>query len=172
MAAISKIFRKNRKVNVTLEVEKSPEEICVQGYMDAINRHAGLEELLAFYVSDQAKIYFEDGLTVSAKRSCETFQQLYRCFPDIQWLYDSVEPQKNGSIVVNETRARGTHTGEPFVLFGKDEKTVQPTGKKFENDPARFFFKVEQGKIKSITVVALGTKTGPVGIYEDLTSTK
>lgn len=149
-----------------------PEIEVVQKYMDTINNRSTLDKILAFYVSEDAKIFFDDGLTVTARKSAETFQDLYKCFPDVQWVYKNIEIERKSTVVVNDIRAKGTHTGEPFSLLGQADKTVLPNGKKFENDPARFFFEFDTVtmRIASITVVALGIKTGPVGIYEDLTS--
>jgi SnoaL-like polyketide cyclase len=156
---------RQKKCETTIVSNQSVE--CVQGYMDAINRHADLDALLSFYTSNQVKIVFEDGLTVTAQTSCELYQSLYACFPDIQRAYASLavpRANKPNVVLVDETTASGTHTGAPFGF--KHRPKIPPTGRRFENDPARLFFTVVDGKIDRIEVVAIGSRTGPLGIYE------
>lgn len=180
--------KRNGKDKFVVEEDTSPVEslkldsrLCVQKYMAAINRHADKKELLSFYLNDQVKITFSEGLEVTAKSSCGFFQSMFKSFPDVQWKYQKVEEMADGRILVKEVRAAGTHTGEPFsfvkpvatpksaLFLFQDYPPLPASGKSFENDPASFIFRVVDNKIVEVEVVALGLKTGPLGIYEDLT---
>lgn len=170
MSFLKLLHRKQRDkeavVNCGDAFEASKMVDVVTGYMNAINDHAGVDELLSFYTSNKVKIKFEDGLKVSAQTSCEFYQTLYACFPDVRWDYKAVKEFSKNCVLVEDARAFGTHTGEPFRLKGHPE--IMAAGKRFENDPALFYFTIADNKIDEVVVVALGLKTGPLGIYEDL----
>lgn len=153
---------------------------CVVGYMKAINRHADSDELLSFYANDKVKIKFEEGLEITAKSSCQFYQSMFKSFPDVEWKHNKIRGTKEGDVIVEKVRASGTHTGAPFkfvkpvdssksaLFLFRDYPPLQPSGKRFENDPANFIFRVDKEKIVEVEVIAMGLKTGPLGIYEDL----
>ena len=92
-------------------------------------------------------------------------------FPDIKFAHESLNQQGPHMVVVEKAQASGTHTGTAYCPMPGKVEPIETSGKHIVVDEERWFFELQDGKLKSFSVVALGPCTGPAGLYERLKNT-
>ncbi|CAB9496824.1 expressed unknown protein [Seminavis robusta] len=146
-----------------VQEHRTPSEMVVAGYVEALDRHASVEELLEFFASKDVKVKLEDGQSINALILAEEDQKLYKSFPNMKFGYQSIKEDRAGLVVVEELQVSGTYTGEPY---GFDHfPPVSASNEHAINDPERMWFAVKDGKIQVMEIISLGDNTGPPGLY-------
>jgi len=125
----------------------------------------------ALYASPTTKVYFEDDFQLNALECSRGLERLYKSFPDMKFSYGSISvPRDNkNAVILDNVRCCGTHTGAPYSMVPGLFPDIEATGTYCINDEERFILKLdENGKVRSMEVVALGSVTGPAGFYEQI----
>ncbi|CAB9496823.1 expressed unknown protein [Seminavis robusta] len=154
--------------SIPQEVEefKTANETVVAGLIDVINGHGTAEEMASFFKSGDIRVKFEDAPSITAAMFTGVVKMLHGSFPDFRLQYESIKEDRSGVVLVEELRASGTHTGEPFGFA--HFPPIPASHKHVINDPERMWFKVRDGKIVDIECLSLGDLTGPPGFYLQL----
>ena len=123
------------------------------------------------FVCDNKKRYiFEDGQSLKVGEVAQAQILIRKSFPDFKFNYTSMEVLLGpNTVTIEGLQASGTHTGEPFT-YAPTIPAIPATGIHCANDEERAIieFDDETGKIKTIRVISMGTKTGLIGLYEQI----
>lgn len=142
----------------------SPNEQIIARFVDTVNQHGTVEEMLAFFSSKDAPTEFEDELTMTALQILEEVRKLYMSFENFHFHYTSIKEVRPGKVLVEDLCATGTHTGVPFAFA--NYPAIPANNKHVVLDEERLWFTVnEDAKICRWEITALGNLTGPPGMY-------
>ncbi|CAB9498185.1 expressed unknown protein [Seminavis robusta] len=154
--------KKTRPKKATGTSTDNLNEELVAKYVAAVSAHASAEELLKHYASSTSRVLFDDTQAMDAGVMVTEIEKLYRSFNDMGFLYDSIKEIKPGVVLVENLQTTGTHTG-PYTFA--NFPIVEATQKKIVLDPERCWFYMKDGKIDRVEITALGSLTGPPGMY-------
>lgn len=158
--------RKSKTKKNTAE-EKSANVLAVESFLKNWTTFTGPEAVLAHFASEKSPMILEDGMRLSPKQCVGALKMLHASFPDLEFKSASIKDKSSNEVVVDNMYGVGTHTGAPFTCKPGMFPAIPATGKHCRNDDAIWYCKMtDDNKIKSIEVIALGSKTGPAGMYE------
>lgn len=125
------------------------------------------------FAPENVRAQFEDGFSLSVTDLTDALGQLYASCPDLRFTYESIEEEvsadgKTSTVTVDGLRCSGTHTGAPYSFKPGVFPAIPAAGTSFTNDEERFVFQVMDGKIQQMNIIALGARTGPPGVYEQI----
>ena len=144
----------------------------VRELVGVINR--GDPSKMALYFTEDALFIPEDVPPIPIAQLVQFNKHLKNCFPDLNFAHKTISAgEKPHTVVVEDAQFSGTHTGAPYTPMPGKIEPVPVSNKFVIVDEERWFFEMAQdgsGKIKSFSVIALGPVTGPMGVYESLTS--
>lgn len=141
---------------------RTPNEQTAEDWVDCVNKHGSVDEMLQCFASPDAPMNFEDGQTMPAFVMSTEIRKCYLGFDDLSFSYASIKEVRPGEVLVEELLVTGTHTGDmQFANF----PPIPPTGKHVVLDPERLWMTMKDGKTVSMEIVALGNLTGPPGMY-------
>ncbi|CAB9498146.1 unknown protein [Seminavis robusta] len=162
----SKRKKKTTPVDVVIEEYHTPNEKIISAFLQALNDHADEERLLRFFASDQVMARFEDTPGFPVSVFVAELQKFFKSFPDIKFSWDFIKEEKSGQVLVEELLVKGTHSGEPYAFA--NFPPVPAKGKHCAMDPERFWYTLKDGKITSVDIIALGSKSGLPGFYMEV----
>ncbi|CAB9517119.1 hypothetical protein SEMRO_832_G208490.1 [Seminavis robusta] len=141
---------------------KTPNELAVERFFVTMNAHAPMEDLIAYFTSSDAPIKFDDSKAMNATILATEIQKVYAGFEDATWNCGSIKEVKPNVVLLDELCVTGTHTGPyQFANF----PPVEATHKSIVLDPECCWFYMKDGKFQSEDIIALGSLTGPPGMY-------
>lgn len=154
------------KVVEQLEVTP-PQVLACQSMLEKINHWKGPEDFLTLFMSEDAKVTCEDGVSFTARQFAMLIVGIKASVPDLRLTYSSIETTGPGKASIEGIVVSGTHTGAPFSPM-PGIPAVPAQGKHFVLDEERDLVELDKdtNKISSIYIISLGTQTGPVGLYE------
>ena len=147
----------------TVEEVQSPNEKMIASLIAHWNMHAPPEDCISFFTSEKDLFRFEDAPPVNVREWVGEFERMTRSFPDVQFGYDSIKETRPGEVIVEDWQCTATHTGAPYS-FGPFPP-IPRTNRRCINDLERLYFTIENGKVSEVTVIALGSLSGIVGLY-------
>ena len=134
----------------------------VEEFLDKVLNGRNVQ--LAFeYMNSDCDIVFADNHILTCQEFGDEVGRMFASLPDFSFSFSKVEGMENGTVVVRELIASGTHTGAPFG-FGPCDP-IPASGAKVVCDKEEIHFTFENGKISNLQVIAFGEMTGPQGIY-------
>lgn len=150
------------------EIEKSENVKVVEEFFQRFNSFESVESLEEMFLHpDQSKFRLEDGFSMTPKEWAEGSLLVYNSFPNMKFEFKELKETGPNEVVAEGLNFSGTHTGAPFT-FAPPFPEIPTTGIHVVNDEERFVFRLKDGKIDVLTVIALGTYTGPPGVYEQV----
>ena len=147
---------------------KSPNVKQVEAFLEFACNYTNMDDLLSFYTPNGALFIPEDVPPLPMENFARLMHHLNESFPDFKLVWESVKEEGNNLVVVEKAWGSGTHTGTAYCPMPGKLSPIPTSGLHVSVDEERFFFELEDGKIKSFSVVALGMVTGPIGMYERL----
>ena len=155
----------NRSQELNLADTESPLNAVevVEAWVEALNRHASLKELLQYAASEDVRVKFDDTPSVLFVEMMQEMRNISRSFPDFCVSHASITQLVEGVVVVEGFGARGTHGGMPYG-FGPFPR-IPTTHQHVVAGESRLMMTVgSNGKISKIKVVSEGL-TGPRAMY-------
>ena len=134
------------------------------------NKDLSVEDMGKLFVCDEKKRYvFEEGMRLTPVEVAQMLLLIRSSFPDFKFTYDSIEVEANNKVTVEGLKAFGTHTAAPFAFPPGVVPPISAAGVFCENDEERVWLELDKNwKIKTCHIIAMGDKTGPIGLYEQI----
>jgi hypothetical protein len=150
------------------------EERLVEEYLEAMNAHASVDELLSFYANDSVTIVQLDNKagakTSTARDHHMELAKLFPSFKNLHVTYESMtelpsceDQQDHVRVLVEDVCVTGTHNGQPYKF--RVSPVIPRTNKHVVLDCENMVVTFHQGKIARQEIVALGSLTGSSGMY-------
>lgn len=139
---------------------KVPEMEFVELFMHFFEKHdvKGID----FLSKLETQISFKE-TTMLIGDFLDELDGMFKSFPDMSFEARDIKVIAPGKVEVGFFQTNGTHTGKPYGFGPYPE--VPTSNIKFKNDPERFVFEVEDGKLNKLTVIPTGEYSGPMGAY-------
>lgn len=116
---------------------------------------------------DEKRFILEDGFSLTPGMLLEGLEHFRASFPDVQFTYTSIKEEREGKVVIDGFKCKGTHTGQAYAP-APGLPAIEAKGTVCENDEERVLLEMCEGKILFCQVVALGSYTGFLGFYEQI----
>lgn len=137
---------------------------CIEAFMEELN-HITTAESIATFFTDDAFFIPEDVDKIPMAIFKDILVMIHASLPDMGFDYENIK-QEGDLVIVEGSQFSGSHIGEPYSPLPGKLPAIPAEGTYVLVDKERWFFEMEGDKIKSWTLVALGSCTGPMGIYE------
>jgi hypothetical protein len=89
--------------------------------------------------------------------------ELIESFPDYTFTWDRIVEEKPGEIHLYDYRSKITHTGKPYAFGGYDP--IEAKGTVVEDHIPHIIYKVKDGLVTNMEILAEGKVVGLPGIY-------
>ncbi|CAB9512521.1 expressed unknown protein [Seminavis robusta] len=150
--------------NNIVEEHVTTNEKIVTRFMDTWNNTTStVEDIRGFFADERVEIHFEESPIDTANFFAVELNKIHKSFPDISFQYESIKENKGGQVLVEELQVSATHRGEPYAYA--HYPPIARTNKRVINDPECLWFTIKDGKITKMQLIALGSFTGPPGLY-------
>ncbi|CAB9525855.1 expressed unknown protein [Seminavis robusta] len=163
----SRKSKKDRILELTSDDDAhrhTPNEQIIANYLEVLNGHGSVEEMLAFFASPDVGVYPDGGDPATAAMFANILRDCYLSFEDMCFDGHSVKEVKPGVVLLEDNVVAGTHTGAPYQPL-PSLAAVPASGKRVTLDPERVFFQIKDGKITKMDVISQGVHTGVEGLY-------
>ena len=169
------VKKKRSKKTKKAEPDAEPDSILrAKSLLKGWNSGESVEKRIEQFSSDNTKVVFEDGLSITARILAEcACSVLCPSFPDLNFAWKSihVDPGNPKIVYVEDIVCSGTHTGTPYTFNGLPP--IEASGTKCSNDPERMILHLDDDYlIRKLEIIALGGMTGLMGFYEQLSLAK
>jgi hypothetical protein len=136
--------------------------------IQCVNRGDGPGQLAL--ATDDCMVHFEYMAEMPWRAYVKANEEIKASFPDFSISVPLKKEVFSGNkIRLSEVFVSGKHTGVAYGLANTPNfPRIEPTGMAVRNDPETFEFTIEAGKITAFKIFALGAKSGPPGLYDQV----